>query len=219
MRNNLHTTSRQASEVTMKYCIVGTVLLGLTTLLSHVSSASSLPDEDFDEQIVVLPHGLQATAAAATKDTLALRSISAGLQKKEPPVIKGLLVNKNIGDKIRLIKAQNARKVIDLRKVPGMISSSNKKNEFYNSKNPQSEVKDDKLLSRKKRFISLRNVALPLSIFHYLGFLPMRVPGVPYHIDPGLPDYTVYEPYNDLAYPDPPVRSRSTGKRRQQTYE
>ena len=26
----------------------------------------------------------------------------------------------------------------------------------------------------------------------------MRIPGLPYHIDPGVPDYTKYRPVNDI---------------------
>jgi len=66
----------------------------------------------------------------------------------------------------------------------------------------------------KRKVFKLRNVALPLSIFHYLGFLPMRIPGMPYHIDPGLPDYTPYEPYNKLGYKETPLRNRSVLRNR-----
>lgn len=65
----------------------------------------------------------------------------------------------------------------------------------------------------KRKIFKLRNVALPLSIFHYLGFLPMRIPGMPYHIDPGLPDYTPYKPYNQLSYQEPPLRNRGKYKK------
>lgn len=60
---------------------------------------------------------------------------------------------------------------------------------------------------RQKRFISpkkLRIIAVPLSVFNFLGFLPVRVPGLPYHRDLPPPDYTYYntqyEIYNSDDY-------------------
>jgi len=66
----------------------------------------------------------------------------------------------------------------------------------------------------KRKIFKLRNVALPLTIFHYMGFMPMRIPGMPYHVDPGLPDYNPYKPYNTLDYQEPPLRNRSKYDRR-----
>ncbi|XP_076048085.1 uncharacterized protein LOC143029263 isoform X2 [Oratosquilla oratoria] len=53
---------------------------------------------------------------------------------------------------------------------------------------------------RQKRFIghNIRSLAVPISIFNYLGYLPIRIPGLPYHIDPPLPDYTVYRPVHNI---------------------
>ncbi|XP_018009111.1 uncharacterized protein LOC108666706 [Hyalella azteca] len=191
----------------------------LTSPSSH--DTSSHVSGDGVGQIVLLPHDL--STAEGSKDSMSLRRVSAGLLKKEPPLLKGILLPEDIGDKILLVKPGDAGKVIDLRAVPGMDAKSRTKNNaFYNAlvpksgskqatPNPPTEARQPKLLSRQKRFLTLRTIAVPLTIFHYLGFLPMRVPGVPYHEDPGLPDYQVYEPYNDLVYPDAPIRSRNSG--------
>ncbi|XP_047484721.1 uncharacterized protein LOC125036272 isoform X2 [Penaeus chinensis] len=56
--------------------------------------------------------------------------------------------------------------------------------------------------SRQKRFLSkvgkLRTIVVPLSIFNFLGFLPMRVPGLPYHDELPPPDYTYYNTIHEL---------------------
>lgn len=56
--------------------------------------------------------------------------------------------------------------------------------------------------SRQKRFLSktgkLRTIVVPLSIFNFLGFLPMRVPGLPYHNDLPSPDYSYYNTIHEL---------------------
>ncbi|XP_068219784.1 uncharacterized protein [Palaemon carinicauda] len=54
---------------------------------------------------------------------------------------------------------------------------------------------------RQKRFIhpyKLRLIAVPVSIFNYLGFLPIKIPGLPYHDDLPPPDYTYYNTVQDL---------------------
>ncbi|XP_063598851.1 uncharacterized protein LOC134775302 [Penaeus indicus] len=60
----------------------------------------------------------------------------------------------------------------------------------------------DKPHSRQKRFLSkvgkLRTIVVPLSIFNFLGFLPMRVPGLPYHNELPPPDYTYYNTIHEL---------------------
>lgn len=60
----------------------------------------------------------------------------------------------------------------------------------------------DKPHSRQKRFLTktgkLRTIVIPLSIFNFLGFLPMRVPGLPYHSELPPPDYTYYNTIHEL---------------------
>nr|XP_045620735.1 uncharacterized protein LOC123771943 [Procambarus clarkii]XP_045620736.1 uncharacterized protein LOC123771943 [Procambarus clarkii] len=61
-----------------------------------------------------------------------------------------------------------------------------------------------KPLKRQKRFImekDLRSFVVPLSIFNYLGFLPVRVPGLPYHSELPSPDYSYYETTYDIKTP------------------
>ena len=47
-----------------------------------------------------------------------------------------------------------------------------------------------------------RHLAVTIALFNYLGYLPMRVPGVPYHIDTGSPDYNPYNIYNEFPVND-----------------
>ena len=178
------------------------------------TTSSLEPRKDNDsEMVIVLPDAIEPDdkefsgkedkqhASSKLEDKIKL------LHKKEG-LVKGMLVNENLGQKYFTLKRHNANKVISLKHLNEKIPKV--KNSVSKSSIPK---------SRQKRFIfgSLRNIAVPLTIFHYLGFMPMRVPGLPYHIDPGLPDYTVYEPYNDLSYPEDPLYSRShlNGRRRQ----
>lgn len=62
-------------------------------------------------------------------------------------------------------------------------------------------IAQNKPHSRQKRFIvgsKLRTIAVPLSIFNFLGFLPVRVPGLPYHNDLPSPDYSYYNTIHEL---------------------
>lgn len=43
---------------------------------------------------------------------------------------------------------------------------------------------------------AIRSLAVPISLFNYLGYLPMRLPGVPYHVDSGSPDKHPYDIIN-----------------------
>lgn len=43
-----------------------------------------------------------------------------------------------------------------------------------------------------------RKFILPTIIQNFMGFLPIRVPGLPYHIDPGSPDEYEYRPVNSI---------------------
>lgn len=57
---------------------------------------------------------------------------------------------------------------------------------------------------RHKRFIlgnKLRSIAVPLSVFNFLGFLPVRVPGLPYHNDLPSPDYSHYDTTYEIYIP------------------
>ncbi|XP_064094986.1 uncharacterized protein LOC135207263 [Macrobrachium nipponense] len=54
---------------------------------------------------------------------------------------------------------------------------------------------------RQKRFVTpykLRLIAVPVSIFNYLGFLPIKIPGLPYHDELPPSDYTYYNTMHDL---------------------
>ncbi|XP_066980359.1 uncharacterized protein [Macrobrachium rosenbergii] len=58
---------------------------------------------------------------------------------------------------------------------------------------------------RQKRFVTpykLRLIAVPVSIFNYLGFLPIKIPGLPYHDELPPPDYTYYNTMHDLRTPE-----------------
>ena len=163
---------------------------------------------------MVLSHDLRDHNAPSN-----LEHISALLRKKEPPILKGLLVHKKLGNKYLLLKPHLDNKAITV----SSNANSEKQNDPTMTISKGIKSNDKKLTdqsdvprSRKKRFVfsSLRNIAVPISIFHYLGFLPMRVPGLPFHIDPGLPDYTVYEPYNEIHYPEEPIRNRSIYNKR-----
>lgn len=62
----------------------------------------------------------------------------------------------------------------------------------------------DKPHRRQKRFIlgnKLRTIAVPLSVFNFLGFLPVRVPGLPYHNDLPSPDYSYYNTMYEIYVP------------------
>ncbi|KAK4323975.1 hypothetical protein Pmani_005362 [Petrolisthes manimaculis] len=57
---------------------------------------------------------------------------------------------------------------------------------------------------RQKRFTfknKLRSIAVPLSVFNFLGFLPVRVPGLPYHNDLPSPDYSYYNTMHEVYVP------------------
>ena len=181
--------------------------------LSEASTSSS-------EQVVLLHHSLHYSDAQSF-DSADVRKVAATLNKKEP-IVKGILIEKEFGNKFFLIKPQNANKVISLNNLDSSSRLQNRNSKEKSKTNQISEISQSKSNiphSRQKRFIfKLRNIALPLSIFHYLGFLPMRVPGLPYHVDPGLPDYTKYEPYNELVYPEPALRNRSYRRKKKYKY-
>jgi len=187
-------------------------------LVIFLASTSSLPTSDTknttkhltsgedgnsSEKIIVLPHIITENVKP---NTTVIENAVKRLHKKEG-YAKGLLVNKDLGNKFLLLKPHKGNKVITLKHINAERKTSKQTDKLDRSSKPH---------SRKKRFIfgGLRNIAVPLTIFHYLGFMPMRVPGLPFHEDPGLPDYTVYEPYNDLSYPEEPVYSRSFLRRR-----
>lgn len=57
---------------------------------------------------------------------------------------------------------------------------------------------------RQKRFTfknKLRSIAVPLSVFNFLGFLPVRVPGLPYHEDLPSPDHSYYNTMHEVYIP------------------
>ena len=67
---------------------------------------------------------------------------------------------------------------------------------------------------RQKRYTlkyKLRSIAVPLSVFNFLGFLPVRVPGLPYHNDLPSPDYSRYNTKHDVFVPR--YRRRKTFRR------
>ncbi|XP_050713064.1 uncharacterized protein LOC126996549 [Eriocheir sinensis] len=67
---------------------------------------------------------------------------------------------------------------------------------------------------RQKRYTikhKLRSIAVPLSVFNFLGFLPVRVPGLPYHNELPSPDYGHYETKYDVYVPR--YRRRKTFRR------
>lgn len=67
---------------------------------------------------------------------------------------------------------------------------------------------------RQKRYTlktKLRSIAVPLSVFNFLGFLPVRVPGLPYHNELPSPDYGHYETKYDVYIPR--YRRRKTFRR------
>ncbi|XP_063886072.1 uncharacterized protein LOC135114220 [Scylla paramamosain] len=67
---------------------------------------------------------------------------------------------------------------------------------------------------RQKRYTlkyKIRSIAVPLSVFNFLGFLPVRVPGLPYHNDLPSPDYSRYETKYDVYVPR--YRRRKTFRR------
>lgn len=67
---------------------------------------------------------------------------------------------------------------------------------------------------RYKRYTlkhKLRSIAVPLSVFNFLGFLPVRVPGLPYHNDLPSPDYRKYNTKYDVYIPR--YRRRKTFRR------
>ena len=67
---------------------------------------------------------------------------------------------------------------------------------------------------RQKRYTlryKIRSIAVPLSVFNFLGFLPVRVPGLPYHNDLPSPDYARYETKYDVYVPR--YRRRKTFRR------
>ncbi|KAL7641137.1 UNVERIFIED_CONTAM: hypothetical protein RMT77_008275 [Armadillidium vulgare] len=47
---------------------------------------------------------------------------------------------------------------------------------------------------------SVRMIAIPISLFNFLGYLPVRLPGVPYHIDSGSPDNNPYDVVNHFYH-------------------
>jgi len=55
---------------------------------------------------------------------------------------------------------------------------------------------------RSKRFLlpkqKYRVVAVPLSVFNFLGFLPVRIPGLPFHNDLPSPDYNPYRTTHEV---------------------
>lgn len=177
------------------------VYLGSSLSSRHIPQHSIAPPE----QVVVLPYDFHPDPGHP--DSIALQRVAAALRKKEP-IVKGFLVDKDTSHKYLLLKPKKANKVISLLNLPGMHQRLQEKSSKSRTKRDLKSVPH----SREKRYVfKIRNIAVPLSIFHYLGFLPMRVPGLPYHVDPGLPDYTPYEPYNELDYPEPALRNRHSG--------
>ncbi|MPC49610.1 hypothetical protein E2C01_043418 [Portunus trituberculatus] len=68
--------------------------------------------------------------------------------------------------------------------------------------------------TRQKRYTlkyKIRSIAVPLSVFNFLGFLPVRVPGLPFHNDLPSPDYSHYETKYDVYVPR--YRRRKTFRR------
>lgn len=64
----------------------------------------------------------------------------------------------------------------------------------------------------------LRSIVVPLSVFHFLGFLPMRVPGLPYHNDLPSPDYYYYNTMYDFHHYPPSHDKKKLYKRRNRRY-
>jgi len=61
--------------------------------------------------------------------------------------------------------------------------------------------------SRSKRFLppkqKWRAVGVPVSVFNFLGFLPVRIPGLPFHKDLPSPEYQTYRTTHEM-----PLRRR-----------
>lgn len=95
-----------------------------------------------------------------------------------------------------------------------IVQSPFREEMMYEAIPNRSKYSKDSVHSRQKRYTlkhKLRSIAVPLSVFNFLGFLPVRVPGLPYHNDLPSPDYSHYETKYDVFVPR--YRRRKTFRR------
>lgn len=116
------------------------------------------------------------------------------------PIEHGLIVNKS---PIAITDDEVSRKPVKNGKKNNYIKYTSEKTL---SQQPHSRSKRFWLGPKQK----LRSVAVPVSIFHFLGFLPLQIPGLPYHTDLPNPDRYPYQTTHDI-----PLRV----KRRRQLFE
>lgn len=117
-----------------------------------------------------------------------------------------------LGQPLPLPKSQDFSEGAKVKKRK-LWDSSGQEGLYAATANRRSDSKKN-VHKRQKRYTikqKLRSIAVPLSVFNFLGFLPVRVPGLPYHDELPSPDYGQYETKYDVYVPR--YRRRKTFRR------
>lgn len=109
-----------------------------------------------------------------------------------------------IGERQKLGSITNSLEIISPTDVTNTQRPENNRSTTSDHKKTTHSILQQKPHKRQKRSTfgkKLRAFVLPLSIFNYLGFLPVRVPGLPYHSELPSPDYSYYDTVYEIKTP------------------